>query len=266
MKRFLKYFFLTATTGASLAGCEKVIDPELDNADPKVVIEANLSDQSEAQVVRISKSVPSQDSSGFNPVSGAVVVLQGPGGSRVTFPQVAPGIYRSARFRGVPGSSYTLNVTAEGTTYSATSRMPEPVKLDSLTFTRLTIFGSSNTYPVANYTDPGDRDNQYRYILKVNSMPVLDAVTEDRFNNGNEVADVIFYELEDLATNDRIDLELQSIDRNVFKYFFALQQIRGDGGPPVAPANPVSNFNNGALGFFSAHTSSRYGVFVKLRE
>lgn len=264
MKRLLKYVFILPA--GILPACEKVVDPVLDRAEPKIVIEAGLSDQAEPQVVRVSKSVPFGDSTGFNPVSGAVVELRTPAGTRIRYNQVAPGIYRSARFRGLPGSTYTLQVTAEGQAYSASSTMPQPVKLDSLTFTRLTFFGSSNTYPVANYTDPGNRENQYRYILRVNSVAELDVVSEDRFNNGNRVADVIFYELEGLETNDRIDLELQCIDRNVFKYFFALQQIRGEGGPPVAPANPVSNFSNGALGIFSAHTSSKYGVFVKLRD
>ncbi|HEY1023572.1 MAG TPA: DUF4249 domain-containing protein [Sphingobacteriaceae bacterium] len=245
------------------SGCEEVIDLKLDNADPVIVIEASLSDQNEVQTVRISTTTPFTEPAAFNPFTGASVKLSIPGGTELSFSETEPGVYRSRRFRGVPGNSYTLNISANGQVYSATSVMPQRVQLDSLTFKRLTFFGSTNTYPVANYQDPAAVQNQYRYILRVNNVIGEDAVNEDRFNNGNVVADVIFHELEDIRTNDRIELELQTIDRNVFKYYFALQQNRGETGPPVAPANPVSNFDNGALGVFNAHTSSKFAVVVR---
>lgn len=265
MRKCKLLFFLPALL-LILAGCEEVIDVKLDETDPLVVIEANLSDEFVPQTVKVSKTIAFQDSNRFNPVSGANVTLKAPNGNSVPFREVEPGIYKSANYQGVPGQTYIMEVAAEGKTFSATSTMPAAVKLDSLSFKRLTFFGTTNTYPVANYKDAADQQNQYRYILRVNSRVEVDVVSEDRFNNGNQIADVIFYELEDLETNDRIDLELQCIDRQVFKYYFSLQQISGEGGPPVAPANPVSNFNNGALGVFNAHTSSRYGVFVKLKK
>jgi hypothetical protein len=51
--------------------------------------------------------------------------------------------------------------------------------------------------------------------------------------------------------------------RNVFKYFFALSQTGRNGDPPVAPANPDSNFNNGALGIFNSCTTSTQTIVVK---
>lgn len=249
-----------------LTACEEVIDVRLNDSKPLVVIEAGLSNEFVPQTVKVSKTIAFEDSNRFNPLSGAKVFLKAPNGSTVPFREVEPGIYKSQNYQGVPGQTYTMEVEAEGMTFSATSTMPAVVKLDSLSFKRLTFFGSTNTYPVANYKDAADQQNQYRYILRVNSKVEADVVTEDRFNNGNQIADVIFYELEGLETNDRIDLEMQCIDRNVFKYYFSLQQISGEGGPPVAPANPVSNFNNGALGVFSAYTTSQYGVFVKLKR
>lgn len=82
-------------------------------------------------------------------------------------------------------------------------------------------------------------------------------VTEDRFNDGNKVANTIFHELDDLEPGDAIELDLQCIDRNVYRYYYAFGQNLGEGGPPVAPANPPSNISNGALGVFSVHTSSK---------
>lgn len=259
-----RYLSCLAVLGSLLfAGCEEVIDLKIDDAAPVIVIEAALSDQNEPQTVKISKSTAFTEAGVFNPLSGAVVELMTPGGQEIVFVEAEPGIYRSASFRGIPGSRYTLEVTAEDRMYSATSTMPQRVQLDSLTFRRLSFFGSTNTYPIANYSDPGNVQNQYRYLLRVNNVLEEEVVTEDRFNDGNVIADVIFHELEDIKTNDRIELELQCIDRNVFKYYFALAQNSGGNGPPVAPANPVSNFDNGALGVFNAYTSSKFAVIVK---
>jgi len=115
----------------------------------------------------------------------------------------------------------------------------------------------------ANYNDPKDIQNQYRYILTVKGKIEEDAVSEDRFDDGNKAANVIFYDLNDLVRGDTIEVEFQCIDRNVYKYFYSLGQNSGAGGPPVAPANPPSNFNNKALGVFNAYSTSKKTVVIK---
>lgn len=245
------------------SACEKIIDLKLDNADPLLVIDGGINDQNENQQVKISRTYNFTEPNKFNGVSGAKVVLTRPNGSVVNYTEVSPGIYQTVKMRGVPGSKYILNVTLEGKTYTASSTMPGRVTLDSLTFKQFNFFGTQNTYVAVNYNDPAGVDNQYRYILKVKGKIEEDMVNEDRFNNGNKVSDVIFYEIEDLKAGEVIDVEFQCIDRNVYRYFYSLGQNNGRGGPPVAPSNPVSNFDNGALGVFNAHTSSKRSVVIK---
>lgn len=246
-----------------LSSCEKVIELKLDNAEPLVVIDGGLSDQNENQVIKVSKTYNFTETNRFNSVTGAKVVLTRPNGSTINYNEVAPGIYQSARFRGVPGNTYVLDVTVEGKTYTAASTMPVKVLLDSLTFKQFNFFGKINTYVAVNYQDPPAIANQYRYILKSKGKIEEDMVNEDRFNNGNQVADVIFYKLDDLISGDSIDVEFQCIDRNVYRYFYSLGQNKGNGGPPVSPANPPSNFNNGALGVFNAYTSSKRNAVIR---
>lgn len=245
------------------SACEKIIDLKLDNANPLLVIDGGINDQNENQQVKISRTYNFTEPNKFNGVSGAKVVLTRPNGSTVNYTEVSPGIYQTVKMRGVPGSKYILNVTLEGKTYTASSTMPGRVTLDSLTFKEFNFFGTQNTYVAVNYNDPAGVDNQYRYILKVKGKIEEDMVNEDRFNNGNKVSDVIFYEIEDLKAGEVIDVEFQCIDRNVYRYFYSLGQNNGRGGPPVAPSNPVSNFDNGVLGVFNAHTSSRRSVVIK---
>lgn len=251
------------SSGLLFSGCEKIIDLKLDNANPVVVIDGGINDQNENQEVKISRTYNFTEANRFNGVSGAVVVLTRPNGSTVNYAEVSPGIYQTVKMRGVAGSKYTLNVTLEGKTYTASATMPGRVTLDSLTFKQFDFFGKKNTYVAVNYNDPPGVENQYRYILKVKGKIEEDRVNEDRFNNGNKVSDVIFYEIDDLVAGETIEVEFQTIDRNVYRYFYSLGQNNGGGGPPVAPANPVSNFNNGALGVFNAHTSSKRSIMIK---
>jgi hypothetical protein len=58
---------------------------------------------------------------------------------------------------------------------------------------------------------------------------------------------------------------MQSIDHTIFTYYSALLEISGDGGAGggVTPSNPPSNINNGALGYFSAHTVQKKSIVIQ---
>lgn len=258
-------FIMGAFVMMLFAGCEKVITLDLENAAPVVVIDGGVSDQVETQQVKISKTYNFTESNKFNGIAGATVVLTSSDGMRVAYTTgTTVGIYQAPfKFRGKPGIKYTLDVNLEGKQYTASSIMPARVNLDSLTFKDFSFFGTTNTYVAVNYVDPKGIQNQYRSILKAKGKIEEDMVNEDRFDDGNKVSNVIFYELKDLVAGDAIDVEFQCIDRNVYKYFFSLKQSSGGGGPPVAPSNPPSNFNNDALGVFSAYTSSKRTVVLK---
>jgi len=254
---------ILAFIGTLFSSCEEVIDLKLDNSESLIVIDGGISDQNENQLVKVSRTYNFTEPNKFNGVSGATVVLTRPNGSKISYNEVSPGVYQSVKFRGLSGSKYTLDVTVGGKTYTASSIMPGRVLLDSLTFKQFNFFGSTNNYMAVNYNDPVGIPNQYRYILKSKGKTEEDMVSEDRFTDGNKVSDVIFYKLEHLEIGDSLHVELQCIDRNVYRYFYSLSQSKGEGGPPVAPSNPVSNFSNGALGIFNAYTSSKRSAVIK---
>ena len=266
MKLNIQILFLAFISAAILSSCEKVVDVDLTDSEPKLVIDAGISDKDVNHIVKISKTIPFNQSNGFNGVSGAQVILTAPDGQQIAFTQTEPGIYQSPKFAGVPGSKYVINVTVEGKVYTATSIMPLAVPLDSLTFRKISFFGEEEIFPVAHYKDPKDVQNQYLFMVKARDEEPEEVLTEDRFTNGSDVTETLFTDIEDLAEGDSIEVEMRGIDRNVYKYFFAIAQISGEGGPPVSPANPVSNFNNGALGVFSAYTTTTLKKVVKLNK
>jgi len=256
--------FMLLTGFLMLTSCEDVIDLDLQRAEAKIVIDGGISNQNENHFVRISKTVNFDSSNSFNAVKGAKVSLITPVGTSIGLTEISDGIYRSPQFRGTPGMTYKLEVLAEGKVYTASSTMPYPVLPDSISFKKLSFFGNTRIYPNVYYKDPANVQNQYRYILKVNGKQQADIVFEDRFNDGNNVSDLIIYDGDDdLKPGDVIDIEMQTIDRNVFKYYYAIGQIKGENGPPVAPSNPNSNFSNGALGIFNACTKSSVKITLK---
>lgn len=58
-------------------------------------------------------------------------------------------------------------------------------------------------------------------------------------------------EEERIKAGDIITVEMQTIGKDVYDYFFSLDQTLSQS--VATPANPVSNISGDALGYFSAH-------------
>ncbi|MBU0695617.1 MAG: DUF4249 domain-containing protein [Bacteroidetes bacterium] len=245
--------------------CEDIIDINLNNANPNVVIEANVVNNG-LQTVKVTKTKSFNDNNTAVSINGANISVTEEGGSTYTFTEQANllGNYYSNQFVGKPGKKYTIKVNINGKIYTANSTMPQPVKLDSISVTELTFFTNKRKYLQVHYKDPAKIANQYNYVLNINGE-IRNAyyVDSDRFNDGNNVTNTIFNSDPEIKSGDKITLDFQCIDELIYRYFFAISQIAGNGGPPTSPANPDSNFDNGALGYFSAHTSQKVSATVK---
>ncbi len=246
------------------SSCEKVIDLNLAITEPKIVIESIFTDVNTRHTVSISKTVNFDESNAKVPVTGALVTLKEENGPTLTFTEPTPGNYNSTRYKGIPGKKYTLSVTVDGKTYSASSIMPITVPIKSLGQTELTFFSTTRKVIQLNYIDPIGIPNYYYNRVFVNGVKREDfSVESDRFNDGKEVKNTIFIDEPDLVQGDVVIVQFLTIDVNVYRYLFSITQISGNGGPPTTPANPNSNFNNGALGFFSASSSTEANIVIE---
>jgi hypothetical protein len=245
--------------------CEKVIDLKLDTGAPVIVIEGNFTDNNEIQTVSISQTIAFKDKNQMSPFTGAIVVLNEENGFETKFMERKPGIYTTLlSIYGTPGKKYTLTVKANNKTYTAVSIMPQPVEITKLRQTELAFFGNKKKFVQVNYLDPAGVPNYYNSRVFVNGVKRdLFYVESDRFNDGKPVVNTIFTSTPDLEIGDKVKIDFECIDANVFRYLFAITQISGNGGPPTAPANPDSNFSNGALGYFSACTSRTDSLVIK---
>ena len=267
MKTFNNIYalFFICLTAITFVACEKVINLKLENTTPKFGIESNFTDSLQIQTVTISQTINFDKKNQFKPIVGATVTLSDMQNMLVTFVETTPGIYKTTfPLNGTPGIKYSLNVTVNNQNFVATSTMPQVVKVDSVRQSEIFIFGRKTKFLKVHFQDPAGLGNYYNNRVFINKIKRNDFFVEfDRFNDGKQIANTIFINEPDLQIGDKVKIEMLTIDFNVYKYLFAITQISGNGGPPTAPANPVSNFNNGALGYFSASTLSVDSVEIK---
>jgi len=265
MKKIFLPFLLLAMI---FSGCRKIIDVDIDNATSQVVIEGKIVNQLADQTIKLSKSVALNEPSVYPKISGATVTVTDSRGNNYTFRETVSGTYVN-RMTGVPGVTYHLKVLAEGQTYEASSTMPNRVPLDSIGVVKNSFFGEESLTAAAYLKDPAGETNYYHFTVFVNSLFIKRIyVNNDRLTNGNNLRVQFYYNtdddgVEDLKSGDRVNVEMNCIDANIFDYWYSLSQQSGNGpNQGTTPSNPPSNLSNNALGYFSAQTTQRRVITV----
>jgi hypothetical protein len=252
----------------AFSACEKVIEIDLSGSKEAIVIEATITNGKLPFTVLVSKTTPYFGTKTNNPVSGAKVSVRAEKGKAKTFEEIAPGKYQLKNTLASAGFWYIVDVEYGGVTYSARSYMNEPVQIVDLSlsyFDGLGFFDSG--YKVSTYIrDPVNKVNFYRLKYYVNGQASDNhgeiTLYTDQLFNGKEIGlgqrSLVFQE------DDTLIVELQSIDEATYNYFSTLESITGNVTQQSAsPSNPISNFSNGALGYFSAYTFDQRTVIIK---
>jgi hypothetical protein len=135
--------------------------------------------------------------------------------------------------------------------------MPQPVSIDTLLAEEFSGPHASGIMIEAQYNDPAGIANFYRFILFINEIEELAKIADDRLQDGEVITTPIFSQPDQglAAVGDIVTVYMESIDKKVYEYFRTLEQMSGgQRGGAVSTANPLSNINNGALGYFKACT------------
>ncbi len=249
---FTGFFLLTA-----MCSCEKVISLKLNEAAKKLVIEGTVTNMDTLYPeVKISETKNFEADNSFVGVSGATVTIRSNNDTVYALTEAAPGIYRSTAFTGVPGFSYRLSVTLGGSTYTATSVLPlQQVTLDSLWAQNLAFAGSNNITIYPKYTDPPGPGNSYRLVEYKNGVQVNHVFEEnDDLSDGLTITRPLINPDGDIVSGDTMRVDLQCIDKAVYRYWYSLDQSATGESQSATPTNPVSNIEGGALGYFSAYS------------
>ncbi|MGC8751186.1 DUF4249 domain-containing protein [Hydrotalea sp.] len=242
-----------------LFSCKKIINIDLKNVAPQLVIEGTVTNSSPAQVL-LSKTVNFSADNVFPPVTDATVTISDLHGNVYPLLQTSPGTYTNNNLIGTPGTTYRLQVVQGGNTYTASSTMPQQVNLDALLTDNIVFAGKIIPIIQPQYTDPADVANYYWFIEYINGVENKRIfVWDDNLTNGGVSTRPLIEPDSTINTGDTIMVEMRCIDKPIYQYVRGLQDLQNNA---ATPANPTSNISGGVLGYFSAHTRQRKSVVI----
>lgn len=250
----------------SVFSCEKVIDLEVNDTEPKVVIEAIYDATAERVDVKLTKSKNVFESQNFPAVSGAQIEIIDENGVATQLVEQGNGTYELTNYVPVFNTTYSMKVTVEGETYEASDFLPTVVELDSLSqvFEEGSIFADEGYVVYMNFLDPSG-DNYYRAVRTENGEKKTDLgdqfVFDDSFSSENQQSVPFFTERYEV--DDTISVEFRSYSENTYDYYSQLFDIAGESGQSAAPANPDASWTNEALGHFAAYGHDTDTIVIK---
>jgi hypothetical protein len=256
MKKY--YFILTLLSALCLISCEKVIDVDLNTADPKYVIEGFVTKGETVHQVKITRTLNFDESVAFPAVDNAVVVISDNAGNSETLTLASPGIYKTSSLLGVEGRTYTITVTVEGKVFTATSTLPTEVDFNGLDVIVFPFGVDTLRGLIPSRIDQAGVANYYQFDIFQNSKQIFGVnLQDDQFSDGVQNEQPIFGP--DFLPGDTVRIIQYCIDKPVYKYLFS---IAANTGSTAAPANPDSNFGKSCLGYFSARTQKEQTVII----
>lgn len=260
---FLFFILLLVFTFSS---CEKVIDVPLNEAEQTLVVEAVIKDRVGANYIILSKSGSVYEGQNFEKVEDATVTVTAADGTVYDFPHQGNGLYNLPDFAVVPSMHYDIEINALDRLITAGCDVPSKPEIDSLTYLTLTgTFGvpEGDTLNLISFHSVDNGAEKNYYLLKIfrngreNSGYYLG---NDDFING------IYYEAQffgsEAKPRDTVFVEMISMDKANYDYYVGLSNNLGSGPFNAAPANPPSNLNGNALGFFGAYSTDTISIIL----
>lgn len=254
-----KIIFLFSTL--ILFSCEEVIDVELNESEPKLVVEATMfrliENQEGATEIKLSLTAPFFDTV-IPTVSDAQVTITDSNNNSFPFTHTSDGRYVSeTNLIPKDGVDYTLTILYNGEIYTATEQIESvsPWENDIEQDNEGGFLGDEIEVK-AFWTDPVEEENYYYVQIFSEVANELD-IASDEFFNGNRI--FALFSNEDLQAGDDITFQLDGVDVNFNNFVFILLQQSSDGGggpfetqPATVRGNILNETNpdNFPLGYF----------------
>ncbi len=263
-------FFLSLSMliGGSLQSCEEVIDIDLNDADPKLSIDGQIT-LNETATVQLSYTTSYFSEEEPQYEESATVSISDSEGNSETLIHKGKGLYEGSLMRGQVGMEYELSVTVEEKTYKGSSQILTPTEILSLGYEKFDGFGGS-----------GDEE-EYNLIITLKNNPneenyflikyyLNDEEKEDTYSVwsheyfANEET-IEFTPLRfSFTKEDVVTLVAYSIDEGTYDYYSQLEEIIDqEGGGSSTPFNPESNMGENILGYFRAWSFDKQTVQIE---
>jgi hypothetical protein len=279
-----------------LTGCEKAVDFKLDEAPPKLVVEATI-ETNQAPFVVLSTSLnyfseitPAQISNSF--ARGADVEMSN-GTQTHKLKEyginLAPGYTfyyysidssnLSSAFVGETGKRYSMKINFEGQEYTSQTTIPVITRrIDSLYWKPAPADTSDKVIVMVRATDAPGFGDYIRYWTKRNNedfLPGLNSVYDDLVIDGAtyevEVEPGIErnnFEFNDdsraFRRGDTVTLKLAQIDKATYDFWRTMEySYLSIGNPFSSPIKVLGNISNGALGYFGGYAPQFRTIIIE---
>src|SRR5688500_11923491 len=94
--------------GMMACSCQNVIDIDLNEADPVLVVDASISDKAGPHQIILTSTVNFDEANEFPGASGALVTVADEAGDVQLFTETSPGVYTSTATTFITGKKYKL--------------------------------------------------------------------------------------------------------------------------------------------------------------
>lgn len=238
MKKIIVFLVILLTFS-----CEDRINVDLNDAPPKLVIDASINyfknTNGNNQSIQLSLSAPYFDAS-VPPANGAIVTITDTNNNSFIFEeQGLTGLYKNFDFIPVINEHYTLQILYNGEVYSGDETLKSVTPIDYVEQNDEGGFTGDETELKAFYNDPANEENYYffEFISDIPVIPTLE-VYEDQFTNGNQIFG--FYTEEDLASGDVVTIRNYGVSKRFYNFMFLLLQQNSDSGGGPFETQPAT--------------------------
>ncbi len=244
---------------ALITSCQKVIDVDLNDANPVPVLEANYF--ANDSTLRLQANFTSNyfGSDAPQSIDNALVTIVDQFGAMTTVPFMSNGYYELSGYAPQFNTTYTLSLTHNGTTYTSSCFLPDTITQLEPTYDFLPngFFGSGPGYFLnLRYDDPAGLGDHTMAIYTYNDTVAFGVgeymLNDDQLIDGNTLERPFpgrFF-----LQGDSVVIDLRTIDPKVSEYYEQLTALSDPNS--AAPANPDVLWTNDALGYFNCYGSS----------
>jgi hypothetical protein len=264
MKKFAYIFFFFL-----IASCEDVVDIDVPEAQPRLVIEASINwfkgTSGNQQEVKLSLSAPYFNSE-IPPATGAHVSITDINDNMFEFTESQPGLYQNNTFIPEINGRYYLTIVYQGDIYTASETLKSVAEIENIEQIDDSGLTGEETEIKAYYTDPADEVNYnfFEFINENDAYPSLE-VYKDEFVNGNQIFG--YHSDEDIEQGDELTIRNYGVSERFYQFIYVLLEQNSDdsGGPfETQPATVRGNCINETkpdyypLGYFRVSEVDEY--------
>ncbi len=253
------------------SSCEEVVDIDLQESSPRLVVEASIIWEKETngntQIIKLTKTTPYFQTEN-SAAEGASVTITSDSGNLYDFSEIEPGIYINSRFIPELNNEYELTIEYKNEIYTAIERMIPVVELVEVEQNLNGGFSGNDIELKAYYNDPPDIKNYYLFKFFFEDFSLQ--ISDDEFTNGNRT--FAYFSNEDLSIGDDVNFEIQGISEQFYEYLYILSSQAGEsnGGPFQTQPTTVrgniineTNSDNFAFGYFRLSQSDRINYTIQ---